>query len=491
MVIFSSHDNSGLVTKIPRAPSYFSTYFEEQLRLDENGNGPTKTLFIDRDPDTFADICRHLQGTAIKRELSVHFTYLIAGYYVIPRDNAHYVRLYADAQFYSLQRLMSQLSDSGIFVSIGGQQFQIPRDTFSGPGNSSNFFSLGFAGFLGSRDDAFPGLELRGLMRPPAVQPQSVPNRSPKVFEDLIHLSRGYPLTIRDREHRAQLLSDCKYYGFKGLMHKIFVHSISYNAERGKSEIIMQLEDLHKSGISFVNDASPSDQSPLGGWVNYMRPFVDETSYEAIVEIGSQETKIDFRSMRADFYGDTKARISSLFQTVADKMNLPHNLPLGLMMSSGGASAASASPANTPLSEDRVKIRIGPDAHIILDGQEHTMDESTFDHQQELEYNPEPSTPSSTTNLAPGQPWPNPTTRPSSTRPPPTKKRKRRGSLDEFGEWIVRKGQWRMRVQPRVDLSPRVGRGEEGGSMEIVLCAVKLDAVSGQRGRNMGRDFVS
>ncbi|KAL9133564.1 MAG: hypothetical protein Q9175_005259 [Cornicularia normoerica] len=454
------------------APSYFSTYFEDQLRLDENGNGPTKTLFIDRDPDTFADICRHLQG-----------------YYLVPRDNAHYVRLYADAQFYNLQRLISQLFDSEIFVSIGGQQFHIPRDTFSGPGNSSNFFSLGFAGFLGSRDDAFPGLESRGLMRPPAVQPQTIPNRSPKVFEDLIHLSRGYPLTIRDKEHRAQLLSDCKYYGFKGLMHKLFVHSITYNAERGKSEIIMQLEDLHKSGVSFVNDASPSDQSPLGGWVNYVRPFVDETSYEVIVEVGSQETKIDFRSMRADFYGDTKARISSLFQTVADKMNLPHNLPLGLMMSSGGASAASASPANTPLSEDRVKIRIGQDAHIILDGQEHTMGESALDHQQELDYNPEPSTPSSA-SLAPGQTWPNPTIRPSSTRPPPSKKRKRRGSLDDFGEWIVRKGQWRLRVQPRVEYLPGTGRGEEGGSMEIVLCAVKLDAVSGQRGRNMGRGFV-
>jgi len=156
-------------------------------------------------------------------------------------------------------------------------------------------------------------------------------------------------------------------------MHKIFVHSISYNAERDTSETIMRLEDLHKSGISFIGDASPADQSPLGGWVNYSRPFVDETSYEAIVEIGNQETKIDFRSMRADFFGDTKARISSLFQVLADKMNLPSNLPLGLMMSSGGASAAPASPANTPLSEDRVKIRIGPDCHIILDGENHTM----------------------------------------------------------------------------------------------------------------------
>lgn len=243
-------------------------------------------------------------------------------------------------------------------------QFQIPRDTFSGPGNSSNIFSLGFAGFLSSRDDAFPGLESRGLMRPPAVQPQSVPSRSPKIFSDIIHVSRGYPLKIHEADHRAELLSDCKHYGLKGLMHKIFVHSISYNAERDTSEIIMRLEDLHKSGISFTGDASPSDQSPLGGWVNYSRPFVDETSYEDIVEIGNQETKIDFRNMRADFFGDTKARISSLFQVVADKMNLPSNLPLGLMMSSGGASVAPASPANTPLSEARVKIRIAPAAKI-------------------------------------------------------------------------------------------------------------------------------
>ena len=54
------------VAEIPRVPSYFSTYFEDQLRLDENGNGQMKTLFIDRDPDTFVDICRHLQGTASK-----------------------------------------------------------------------------------------------------------------------------------------------------------------------------------------------------------------------------------------------------------------------------------------------------------------------------------------------------------------------------------------------------------------------------------------
>lgn len=408
----------------------------------------------------------------------------------MPRDNSHYVKLYADAQFYSLPRLVSQLFESEICVSIGGKQFQLPRDTFSGPGNSSNFFSLGFAGFLSSRDNAFPGLESRGLMRPPAVQPQSVPMRSAAVFEDLIHLARGYPLTIRDTNHRAELLGDCKYYGLKGLMHRIFVHNIAYNAERGTSEILMRLEDLHKSGISFISDASPSDESPLGGWVNYSRPFVDENSYESIIEIGNQETKIDPRSMRAEFYGNTKARISSLFQVVADKMNLPSNLPLGLMMSSGGASAAPASPANTPLSEDMVKIRIGSDAHIILDGQDHTLEDGTPDHQYNLDIEVDPPSGSSSRLATPTMSiGPSPQARPSSARPPPTKKRKRRGSLDEYGEWIVKKGQWRMRVQPRVDLNPKA-RETEGVGMEIVLCAVKLDAVSGQKGRNMAREFL-
>ena len=47
----------------PRAPSYFSAYFEDQIRNHEEGaEGSLKTLYIDRDPDTFGDICRHLQG---------------------------------------------------------------------------------------------------------------------------------------------------------------------------------------------------------------------------------------------------------------------------------------------------------------------------------------------------------------------------------------------------------------------------------------------
>lgn len=74
MVSSSSKDSKVSIAEIPRAPSYFSTYFEEQLRIDENVKGQIKTLFIDRDPDTFADICRHLQGTAVQGALTENWS---------------------------------------------------------------------------------------------------------------------------------------------------------------------------------------------------------------------------------------------------------------------------------------------------------------------------------------------------------------------------------------------------------------------------------
>lgn len=428
--------------------------------------------------------------------------------------------------------MISQLFESEIFVQIGGENFQIPRDIFSSPGDSPNFFSLGFAVFFSSPGDVFPGLDSGGLLRPPSVHPPCVPNRSAKVFSELLHLLRGYPLHIRDRDHRAELLRDCRYFNLRGLEQKLIVHDISYNAERGVSEIIIRLEDIRQSGVSFVGDVSPSDRSTLGGWVHYSRPFVDETSYEIIVEIGDESTRIDFRHMRADFFGDAKARIASLFQVVANKMNLPTNAPLGLMMSSGGAASQSVSPGNTPLSEDRVKIRIERDAHLILDGEEYITDGFRVDNDNDIEYSdsspgpsrikpPLSSTPSPGSGLQPSTSWPpiptphqrhqrqqrpghiQPNSHPSSGAKSPPRKRQRRGSLDEFGEWMIRKGQWRMKVQARPE-GGNFGPGGDGGGgggggagtdgrsrMEIVLCAVKLDAMSGQKGRNLLRGFLT
>jgi hypothetical protein len=69
-----------------RAPSYFSHFFGEQIHSNQGRAGDIRTLYIDRDPDTFRDIALHLQG-----------------YHVNPRDGEHFVRLFADAQFYSCE----------------------------------------------------------------------------------------------------------------------------------------------------------------------------------------------------------------------------------------------------------------------------------------------------------------------------------------------------------------------------------------------------
>ena len=392
-------------------------------------------------------------------------------------------------------RLISQLFHADIFIQIGGHNFEIPRDIFASPGNTPNYFTLGFAAFFAEPQEIFPGLDREGLLRPPSIMAPSVPNRSAQIFEDILHLLRGYPLHVRSDEHRVELLRDCRYFHLRGLEQKLIQHHLSYNIERQRSEIVLRLEDIKQSGISFMGDVSASDRSPLGGWVNYCRPFADESSSELILEIGGEATKIEFRTMRADFHGDAKARITSLFQVVANKMNLPTTVPLGLMMSSGGIGAQPVSPGNTPLSDDKVKVRIERDAYVTLDGEEYHMDANGFESYSD--FSPHDGTfdgsitqPMSATLNSPAS-WPiidpnasQHTSRPSSTKPPP-RKRKRRGSLDDFGEWIVRKGQWRLRVQPRTDYT-----GSEP-AMEVVLHAVKLDAVSGQRGRNLLRGFLS
>lgn len=43
------------------APSYFSRFFEDQLNQNHDVAN-IRTLYIDRDPTTFREIARHLQG---------------------------------------------------------------------------------------------------------------------------------------------------------------------------------------------------------------------------------------------------------------------------------------------------------------------------------------------------------------------------------------------------------------------------------------------
>ena len=65
----------------------------------------------------------------------------------------------------AVPRLTKQLFSTDIFVNIGGKPFQIQRDLFSAPGDSPNYFSLGFAHFFSTPSEAFPGLDRDALLR--------------------------------------------------------------------------------------------------------------------------------------------------------------------------------------------------------------------------------------------------------------------------------------------------------------------------------------
>ncbi|RMZ79080.1 hypothetical protein DV737_g3586, partial [Chaetothyriales sp. CBS 132003] len=454
------------------APSYFTQFFEQQIREGVDA-GSIRTLYIDRDPVTFREVARHLQGYSIK-----------------PRDGSDFVKLFADAQFYSLPRLINQLFESEIFIQIGERHFQIPRDIFSEPGNSPNFFSLGFAVFFSGPGELFPGLDRRGLLRPPAITPPCVPGRSAETFSELLHLLRGYPLNIRNEVHRSELLRDCRYFHLRGLEQKIIAHDISYNLERQKHEICLRLEDIKPSGVSFHPDEGAIGCDLTGGWVYYARPFVDESSYEMVVEISDECTVLDLSDMRADFHNLGKARVSSLFQVVANKMNLPTNAPLGLIMLSGPGSP-SASPGHTPLSEDRVKVRFEPASDITLDGERLTIDWTGpqgyhFSHgspseKADVDFESDKMAENRQSSESKGNPA---QTEQSASVEPPAKRRKtdKLGTLG--GEWTIRTGLWRLRVQPT---SPR---NATRGGFEIVLTGVKIDAYSSERARNARRSFL-
>lgn len=469
------------------APSYFSQYFQCQIRAaEERGEDAAlaiHTLYIDRDPSTFNDIALHLQG-----------------YHVQPRDGTHFVRLFADAQFYSLPKLISQLYEESIFMSIGHREFQIPRDLFQHPGNSPNFFTLGFAIFFSSPDDLFPGLDRKDLIRPPSIMPPSVPHRSADTFQEILHLLRGYPVSIRDEAHRQELLRDCRYFNFKGLEQRLIPHAISHNQSRSRDEIVLRVEDILKSGISIGPEPYPAD--PLAAWINYARPFVDDKPAELVLEIGGESTRLHLPAGafgiagspadpaavvmlgRAEFFRDFKTRIARLFEVISTKLSLPPmTQPLGLLPAKGGGTSSQPpTPGNTPISDDLVRVVIDYDTAITLDGRPYTY------HRDSLDRHCRSSTSVSADHSA-AAPMPNSAGGGGGIEFPmlagPIRKRRRLNpglSPDVDDEWVVRTGQWRLRIQ-----SSRAGKC----AIECVLVAVKLDAFSSEHSRNEQRGFLA
>lgn len=362
-------------------------------------------------------------------------------------------------------------------------------------------------------------------------------------------------MAIRDETHRATLLRDCRYFNFKGLEQKLIAHHISFNQSRGRAEITLRIEDILKSGISVAADDSfqPGQAvpglSPLGdaasppvSWVQYARPFADAKPADLILEIGGEATCLHnpprssnnnnnnksnntngSRSPRVEFFREARTRIARLFQVIATKMNLPPTTqPLGLLMASGGAGSQPPTPGQTPLSEDRVRVVVGPDAHVVLDGKPFTPPPLRLGAAAASSVSSMAATPAAGAGIAPSMFIPpelddlgmSPAGygMPEDSQDSVVSRKRRRldmygmAGVGEGGEgmgmgmgvgvetgegesqpgpetsWIIKTGQWRLMV-----------RGPTGGdkmSAECVLVAVKLEAYSMESTRNASRGFL-
>ncbi|KAL8965846.1 MAG: hypothetical protein Q9183_003661 [Haloplaca sp. 2 TL-2023] len=379
----------------------------------------------------------------------------------------------------SVPRLQTQLFESDIFVEVGDQHFRVPRDIFSSPGDTPNYFTLGFTVFFSSPGDVFPGLNPRDLLRPPAIHPPQIPNRSPQIFSEILHMLRGYPLTIRNEDHRSQLLKDVRYYNLRGLEQKLIPHTITHNVARQVSEIVIRLEDIKPSQISISKDGHSSSTSfqtgQNDGWVMYTRPFVDEDQYQLILQT-NDVVSLDLSTMRLTLFGGTKSRFTRLLQTVANKLNLPVTIPLGLrMMAAEGAKVQPNAPETTSLSEDKIKVCIDSDTHVILDGVDDDLDKNY---------------PENPVHLAAAN------TSPAFEADEQPRKRRRAtstaGAESQKVIWTVNRSQWRLRLQPRITSASDETDGSQADvGTEIVLVAVKLDATSSQKATNAQRSFLS
>lgn len=393
---------------------------------------------------------------------------------------------------------MSQLYEERIFISIGHRDFQIPRSLFSSPGNSPNYFSLGFAVFFSTPTSVFPGLDRTNLLRPPSILPPSVPGRSADTFASLLHMLRGYNIAIRNEEHREELIRDCKYFHFKGLEQRLVRCEEGWNASRGRKEIVLRLEDVRQSGISVVPERTSSppppqypnhdDPPPLIAFVNYARPYLSHPPLELILEIGDECTKLHFPphltpstqpdaqkiSVQAEFFNEGKARIARLFELIATKLNLPTSQPLGLLMKNGGVNTHPLSPGRAPISGGLVHVELGRECFVTLDGREWRLPSSSQTQhraefsESEVEGDGEPSRKRQRMETDAGR------------------KREVGDKEEKEDTWIVKTGQWRLRVQQSAFMNPLTGKG----GPEIVLVGVKIDAVREEWGRNRARGFL-
>ena len=266
-----------------------------------------------------------------------------------------------------------------------------------------------------------------------------------------MRLLQGYEVEIRNETHRANLLRDARYFHLKGLEQRLIACEKSYNSKSGRNEILIRLEDIRQSGISFTPGVDPYNPNLLSstGYVLYARPYTDDATLNQILvlETGSSECAILHRSVvipsnldnvsldaEVTFEGDTLRRVRALLKIIAAKVGLPSTQSLGLtqMKNEGPLDPT----AGSGTADGRLKARLTDNSALIVDGE--AMDlERQRDH------------------------W-----------------------LQVYGTFehnVVKRAQWRIKIEPR-------SRDRE--DVVAVLEVVKMEVYTRELARNAARGFL-
>ncbi len=289
------------------------------------------------------------------------------------------------------------------------------------------------------------------MLRPPSIIPPSVPNKSGEIFGELMKMLQGYDVEIKNETHRASLLRDARYFHLKGLEQRLVPCQKSYNLRKGQNEVLIMLEDIRQSGISFALDSTDSgSELPMAsGYVSYARPYTDDATSNSvlIVETSSSESatihlaspsaaRSDHVNALVTFHGDTLRRMTSLLKIIASKIGLPSTQALGLTQTDFANPLVTS--VNSRIIEPQVSVRVESDCALTIDN-------------KETDYE------SSIAGLMPTEKAGTP-------------------------EWVVRRAHWRIRVEP-ID-------GAKEVQMQAILEPVRIEAFTKERSRNATRSFL-
>ncbi|KAL7310901.1 hypothetical protein PS15m_010337 [Mucor circinelloides] len=188
-----------------------TNFFVEYFRKKRTA----KAMHIDRDPDTFELIVRHLRG-----------------YYIRSQDDIQHQSLLCDATYYGLNRLKKTLQEH-LYVNVGGRVFRLPWNLFQKDG-THNFFT---------------GPLMHSLLSPHTEDGNSPPiyiDRDPDIFADIVNHLRGYTIHIRDEVHRKNLLRDAQYYVFRQLSDKLLTaqQTVAGFGDGSNPEVLLLLQDM-------------------------------------------------------------------------------------------------------------------------------------------------------------------------------------------------------------------------------------------------------